>query len=357
MIKKDELKKLKNAEKIELVTLNRVKGFTFDMVETIVNRLIEAFNNNEEEEFTIKVNNFKMTVYADKLNYINLLDKFHAKIKVAAENKLYTDFKAYLNNTLIKTSDNYITDGSIMLKADYVGAIPEGEILGSANINIKQVITDDNFIKLDNYKKVSKNKKVVFYKDLTNFIAFNKFYFDLLPKKANLYLAENKNAKCKVLVAVMDNSIIGVLFPITVKDLTQFKKDFAVIPAEAENIKDDFIKIKELLTDWQEKTNDKKHYNPVTNKYYHGNNAAELDKAMLQNDYKCSLWLASGQAKKMNKQVKTGASGVLIKVYYEDESGRSFCKLEKIYNVAELEPIQKIENTEKYKNLIEKLRA
>ena len=151
MIKKDELKKLKNAEKIELVTLNKVKGFTPDMIETIVNRLIEAFNNNEEEEFTIKVNNFKMTVYADKLNYINLLDKFHAKIKVAAENKLYTDFKAYLNNTLIKTSDNYITDGSIMLKADYVGAIPEGEILGSANIKINQVITDDNFIKLDNY--------------------------------------------------------------------------------------------------------------------------------------------------------------------------------------------------------------
>ena len=115
MIKQDELKKLKNAEKIELVTLNKVKGFTPDMVETIVNRLIEAFNNNEEEEFTIKVNNFKMTVYADKLNYINLLDKFHARIKVAAENKLYTDFKAYLNNTLIKTNDNYITDGSIML--------------------------------------------------------------------------------------------------------------------------------------------------------------------------------------------------------------------------------------------------
>lgn len=217
MIKKDELKKLKEAEKIELVTLNKVKGFTSDMVETIVNRLIEAFNNNETENIEIKVNNFKMTVYADKLNYINLLDRFHAKIKVAELKELT---KEELKELVIS---------GVMSDIEYIEAI----------------------------------------------------------------------------------------------------KDIKVI----------------------------EHKNAITGHIYKGNNAELLNNAMSDNNYKESLWLASGQAKKMNKQVKSGASGVLIKVYYEDEAGRSFCKLEKIYNIAELEPIQKVENTEKYKNLVEKLRA
>ena len=220
MIKKDELKKLKEAEKIELVKTNRVKGFTSDMVKTIVNRLIEAFNNNEVENIEIKANNFKMTVYPNKLNIINILDKFHAKIKVAAVEK---------SKELTKEELKELVTSGVMTDIEYIEAL----------------------------------------------------------------------------------------------------KDIKVI----------------------------EHKNAVTGHIYKGNNAELLDNAMKDNNYKESLWLASGQAKKMNKQVKTGASGVLIKVYYEDEYGRSFCKLEKIYNVEELEPIQKIENTEKYKNLVEKLRA
>jgi predicted lipoprotein with Yx(FWY)xxD motif len=74
------------------------------------------------------------------------------------------------------------------------------------------------------------------------------------------------------------------------------------------------------------------------------------------NNYQLAEWVASGQAKKLNKQIKKDAKGVTIRIYYEDDSGRSFCKLETIYNVAELENIQKIETTTNYKNMIERLK-
>ena len=78
---------------------------------------------------------------------------------------------------------------------------------------------------------------------------------------------------------------------------------------------------------------------------------------MQKNNFTTPEWVASGQAKKMKKQVKENAEGVIIKVFYIDDDGRQFCKLEKIYNVDELEPMQKIENTNDFKSLVKKLKA
>ena len=126
-------------------------------------------------------------------------------------------------------------------------------------------------------------------------------------------------------------------------------KDFDTIPEIIEE-KPNVVKYPVIV--YREQKTQKQHSNAVTGHIYGGNNIAILDDA----GFNSTEWVGSGQAKHLNKQVKADAQGVVIRVYYEDDNGRSFCELEKIYNVEELEPIKKIENTLDFQNMVERLK-
>lgn len=361
MLKDNEKKELLKADRIELVKINQVKGFKKDEVETIVNELIKAYNlindENYMEEFTIKVNTFKLTTIYKKSNIINCLDRFKAKVKNAEKEEnttLEKMKKIFFPNQLIKTQDGFITDGCIALKDEIIGTIPENEKFNENCITKIESLFENELIKIDNYKKSKKGDIFLLYKDLKNYKAFEKSYVELLPKDCDLYLGNAKNVKGHVLVAIKDKKIIGLILGY-LAEVETIKKDFPFVPSENEILKDEIINLSDVI-ELSKVADDNRHYNFATHRYYHGNNAIELDKAVLKNNYKCTLWVGSGQAKKLNKQVKADAKGVTIRIYYEDESGRSFCKLETIYNVEELEPIQKVENTSDYKSMIERLK-
>lgn len=94
------------------------------------------------------------------------------------------------------------------------------------------------------------------------------------------------------------------------------------------------------------------HINAVTGHVYSGHNIEVLNNA----GFTSHEWVGGYQAKKLHKQVKKDAEGVTIRVYYEDDMGRSFCKLETVYNIEQLEPLQKVGITEAFKNIVEKLK-
>jgi DNA-binding protein H-NS len=98
--------------------------------------------------------------------------------------------------------------------------------------------------------------------------------------------------------------------------------------------------------------NMKEQINAVTKHVYTGNNAIELEKA----GFNSNEWVGSGQVRKLKKQVKKNAKGVVIKVYKENEDGQTFCKLETIYNIEELEEIKKVENTSQFKDMVNRFK-
>ena len=370
-------------------------------------RIIYELQHGDDIVIKVKNTGCKLTIYNSYEAIFNTLKRLNVKLTsdLTVKNTLYEKIKNLCNNKVLNTIDAY-SDGNFAILKDYVGAIAEEE-KEEENIVSKRTLKSfmtDNLIKIDNYnqaKKIkyinTKNKYFVIYKNENNYHVFNQKYVDLF-KDCEFYLDNTKN----MLIVIKEEKIVGLIMAMSNKFINY--KDLELLPQIENNTADEIInkndvikeenivkypivvyqentmpaavekskeltkeELKELVTsgvmtdiEYIEALKDIKvieHKNAVTGHIYKGNNAELLDNAMKDNNYKESLWLASGQAKKMNKQVKAGASGVLIKVYYEDESGRSFCKLEKIYNVAELEPIQKIENTEKYKNLVEKLRA
>jgi hypothetical protein len=99
-------------------------------------------------------------------------------------------------------------------------------------------------------------------------------------------------------------------------------------------------------------------FNPVTNKQYNGQNAVKLLEAMRINNYSSYEFVARGQAYKLHKQVKKDAKGIEISVYCKnDVTDTEFYKVELVYNISELEQLEKIEKTNDYKNMVERLKV
>ena len=359
-MKTKEKLKLKNAEKIELVKYTKLKGFTKEEQEEIINKLVAAYNvincDNYGENLIITVNNFKLQTYYIQGAIIECLSRFKAVVKNAEEeenNAIEIMKKHYYssNSNLIKTSDNFISNGNIALIVDN---IPECEKMENIKDKIYDLFCDNYLIKLSNYKTAKKQGIFVFYRDLKNYAAFKSDYISLLDKESELYLTVLKEITKPCLIVVKNKKVMGVIVQETITE--NFIKDkFSIIPIESDTEESEKLKLCDVIDGMN---TEKKHYNPVTKRYYQGNNALELEKAFKENDYKCTLWVGKNQAKKMKKQLKENAHGVVIKVYYTDDDGRSFCKFETVYNVAELEEIkkQKIENMNIFKQMIERLK-
>lgn len=387
---------------LKLKSLNNAKGFTKEQQTQIVNELLEIINNNSnigeiekniinlfnndfkralkedkeyillnlyikgiseneaEKEITINVinSNCKFTLINDIYNLIDFLfNKMKASIiSTLSENKTITSEQIReINNGLIRlTSDDFVTDGNIAIKKDLVliNTLSAEEIKDKMN----RLINFDNIYKLDNYKKTVSKGNIIFYKDKSDAIILNKNYYDLIKNFKLCYIADNFYKK--VVALNENNEVLAVLMPIIQKD-NFITKDINVIPNETtEKTEDEKVIIK--ATEEEEKTTDFIHKNAVTGHIYKGNNAILLDKAMKENNYTTSEWVGSTQAKKLGKQIKKNAKAVEIKVFYEKETNNEnkdfFMKVDKVYNVAELENIKKIEETSSYIEMIEELR-
>lgn len=384
---------------LKLKSLNNAKGFTKEQQTQIVNELLEIINNNsnieaiekniislfnndfkralkedkeyillnlyikgkEEAEKEIAINvinsNCKFTLTNDIYNLIDFLfNKMKANIiTTLSENKTITSEKIRVikNQAIRITADDFVTDGNIAIKKDLVliNTLSAEEIKDEIN----RLINFDTIYKLDNYKKTVSKGNIIFYKDKSDAIILNKKYYDLIKNYKLYYIADNFYKK---IVALNENNeFIAVLMPIMQKD-NSITKDINVIPNETtEKTEDEKVIIKATE---EEKTTDFIHKNAVTGHIYKGNNAILLDKAMKENNYTTSEWVGSTQAKKLGKQIKNNAKAVEIKVFYEKETKNEnkdfFMKVDKVYNVAELENIKKIEETSNYIEMIEELR-
>lgn len=364
-MKKEEKNELLNAEKLKLISFQSVKGFKKEEIETIINELIKAYNvinyENYGEEIKIKVNNFTLKTEYKKENILNCLLRFKAKIKDAEKeekNETFEKLKNLTYGSIYETVDAY-SDGHIAILKEYLGNIPTEEKEHTIKIKDNKPLTSfltDELIKLDNFN-ISKNikdkrrkyKYFVIYRNNTNYFVFNQKYVDFFKKDYVFYLDnENKN----MLYAFKENKLVGVIMAMN----NNFIKydDFELLPEIENNEKDEIIRKEEILNSYEipEKIVKIKQKNAVTEHVYSGNNEKELEKA----GFKSPLWVGKQQAKKLKKQVKKDAKGVVIKVYYTDDDGRQFCKLETVYNIEELEELKKIENTNDYKNMIERLK-
>ena len=302
---------------------------------------------------------------------------------ITVKNRIYEQLRNS-EGVVIECPDAY-SDGNVAINKKFIGEVPTEETQKN-NTTLRQ-LTPTNLIKLEGYtiaknqksNKIKGDKFTIFYKNKKDdFIIFNQKYINMLPKDCDIYFQDNKNRKYSMLVAKKEEKVIALIMPIHRDNLNEFellpeiieqnivKYPIVVYQENKMPIKtlkkeelqefilngvmssDDYIKELEQIT--------VEHKNAVTGHIYKGLNAEALTQALKNNNYQLAEWVASGQAKKLNKQIKKDAKGVTIRIYYEDDSGRSFCKLETIYNVAELENIQKIETTTDYKNMIERLK-
>lgn len=338
---------------------------------------------------TVKGTRCKYNLINNIANIFDMLNKLGIKVysDVKVENPMFEKVKkACFTDEVLTTSDAY-SDGNFAISKDYVGNVSEFE--KTKDINFKNSLNSfltDKLIKVENYNRVDNiriktikgnSKYTVFYKNKENYNIFNKRYVDLF-KDCELYLSDDKIK----LFAVKDGVLVGLIMAVS----NEYVKwdNFELLP-DVKNTTDDVIlnkddvikgiknivkypivvyqenkmpvEVKESVAKEVNHPIDIEHKNAVTGHIYKGLNAEALTQALNDNNYQLAEWVASGQTKKLNKQIKKGAKGVTIRIYYEDDSGRSFCKLETIYNVAELENIQKIEMTTDYKNMIERLKA
>ena len=219
------------------------------------------------------------------------------------------------------------------------------------------------------------------YNGELEFIAFNVDYLidalNYMDDSFVIELSDNSNLACSLLKSENKTTL---LMPIMIRDIenyniekveteteteteTEFKKEISIDSPEAIEMKKEFDKInekminskeeyKELINKESEQIMTKEQINAVTKHIYTGNNAFELEKA----GFNSNEWVGSGQAKKLGKQVKKDAKGIVIKVYKENEDGQTFCKLETIYNIEELEEIKKVENTSQFKDMVNRFK-
>lgn len=182
----------------------------------------------------------------------------------------------------------------------------------------------------------------------------------ILPNEREYWKDKNANKKPEIqrMILKLNDEIVGTLCPV-------FAQNYFVFDDEEEKtniVKYPIIVYQEqkqaVKGEEKEKTlTMTEHKNAVTGHIYSGNNAELLNNIMNKKGYKKSDWCGRWQARKLKKQIKQNADGVIIKVFYTDDSGRSFCKLETIYNIEELEPMQKIESTNNYIEMIKRLKA
>lgn len=363
-----------------------VKKYDNDIKKAVKdNNFLKLYGNPANEQITINLIDSKCKYTLN--NKIDVLFTFLSKVGISVtvneiENKIFEKIKKLSFNGVVKTTIDSFSNGDFAVLKNYVGEISKGEKLQDVNFNkdLNSFLTDD-LIKIDNYNKAEKighkrfkGKYYLIYKDKENYNIFNQSYIDLFKKDCTFYLSSAENRK--MLYAVKDGMLIGVIMPV---DNTHVKyEDFLFIPEIENTTKDEIIRKEEILngygipTEMREildettdnmvnskeykeiikESNRKQQKNAVTGHVYMGNNAELLQNA----GYNTPLWVGKGQAKKLGKQIKNNAKGIIIKVYYVDDDGRSFCKLETVYNVEELEPIQKVENTNIFKKMIERLK-
>ena len=394
-MKKNELNELLTVNKIELISFTTAKGFTKEQTETIINRLIEAFNNETTDDYiNIKINRFEMQINNTKEAILQTLNKFHAKLQEAEtskeNNKIFNQLKNKYDKVIL-IDNTYLSDGNMAINKDYVGDLLPINENNNNYVFTKQKINEligNNLIKANNYvinNKIQcfKSKYVVFVKN-DDFIAFNQKYFDLIKKckknKVELYLTENKQTL--LFYDTENHKIIGLIMAVLIRnkddlDLKMIQKnennnnidDKTTIiqllnPKAIENMQKVFNEAtekminskeyKELIKNESEDImTNKQHVNAVTKHVYTGNNAELLEKA----GFNSFEWVGSGQARKLKKQIKKGAKGVTIKVYKENEDGQTFCKFEKVYNVEnELEDIKPVEKTTQFADMVNKFK-
>ena len=387
---------LTNVSKIELISFTNTKGFTKEQSQEIINKLIEAFNNpSNEDEIKITVSSlprFEMYVDNNKSAILQVLDRMHAKIKEAGTNngQLYDKMKKLSSNKQLQlTKDGFLTDGGIALKVDNINFNFNDDVKKLDNFNLMDVpntkdgliIADKSYMRVDNmhFKKGAikdkngniiddKRKFTFFIKDLSknDFVVIQSKYYDLIPNKKNVLICFENTADISgfrkvILIDKNTKNIIGVIMPVGYIELEHFNSDDMPSITGFENTQDEIIKlnvneVKYPIVVYESKatttTTTKQHTNAITGHIYSGQNAVLLDNA----GFTSHEWVGAYQAKKLNKQVKKDAKGVTIKVYIEKDDGRAFCKLETIYNIDELEPIQKVENTDDYRELISRLK-
>jgi len=385
---------------IKVKNITKKAGFTKEQQQYIADVVLNAINSNKNIEAITKMikevfkNDFKTTFKDKELKVINLFCEGKEKqngfsekmIKIEVPNirckfEIINDLKVlveFLQRVGVSVTANSVTnriyeqlrnsegvviecpdsysDGNIAISKEFMGEVPTEETRKCVNGLFN--LTPTNLIKLDGYtiaknqksNKIKGDKFTIFYKNKKDdFIVFNQKYINMLPKDADIYFQDNKNRKYSMLVAKKEEKVIALIMPIHRDNLNEFE----LLP---EIIEENVIKYPIVVYQENKTATTVEHKNAVTGHIYKGLNAEALTQSLNNNHYQLAEWVATGQAKKLNKQIKKGAKGVTIRIYYEDDSGKSFCKLETIYNVAELEDIQKIETTTDYKNMIERLK-
>lgn len=337
-----------------------LKTKNFDLKNTLA-----CFNEEKKEKVIFEYKNIKFEIIDKFECLLKFLDKLHVKYSftdMIIKNKIAEKMLKISKSQFLRKEENFITNGDIVIRINDIEFLKTVE-----NINIQTVLYKEAE-EIKDYKIYQNKDYTIFYKNKSDYYCFNSQYFDLFKKDIEkLYIAN----KIQLLIFNKNHEFIGVIMKIddingSILKTFDFASDMEEIETEEGkiiNLTDDLKKafkkeeevkkvVSKKISVKKEKLNKIKHYNLLTGKEYHGNNLITLAKS----GYKEHAWIGSRQAKQIGKQVKNNAIGVYIHIYKENENGNIFSKLEKIYNVSELENIVKIENTENYKNMIAELK-
>ena len=311
-INKDDKEYLLNASLIEK-NINK----TVDVYTSTDNKYISVVNNNEiittQSDYELNYPKYEQLIPKYK-NNIKINKKEFLNVLKSMKNLINTRTKAVvfdLNNNKIKSiKDNLLNE--MPFNFNYNGN------LECLSFNIDYLVDACNFMDDD----------------------FELYTSDLNDLACILFKKENKTT---------------LLMPIKVDkaDYCIEKVENKIVEQEQEQEQENNNKKEseaEIMT--INSINGHEHVNAITKHIYTGNNAELLEKA----GFNSNEWVGSGQAKKLGKQVKKDAKGVVIKVYKENEDGQTFCKLETIYNIEELEEIKKVENTSQFKDMVNRFK-
>lgn len=338
----------------------------------IINLFINGIPKEEKkEEFIINVINSKCkyTLYYDFKVFIEFLRRCGVSVTVEKKQAKIFEILSDKNGDIIELKDAY-TNGNILINKEFITGKPEKET--TKHKKSMHDFISNNLVKIENNNyKIEKNQKSnhancrkekyqIFYKNKKDdFVIFNQKFINALPCGCDLYFDKNNYNS---LIAKKEEKIAALIMPIKFHDGLQ---SFELLPDIVEEIETETkeeklltvlyngsINSEEYMEEKEEKTENIEHKNAVTGHVYSGHNIEVLNNA----GFTSHEWVGGYQAKKLHKQVKKDAEGVTIRVYYEDDMGRSFCKLEKVYNIEQLEPLQKVGITEAFKNIVEKLK-
>lgn len=352
----------------------------------VINLFIDGISKEEKkEEFIINVINSKCkyTLYYDFKVFIEFLRRCGVSVSVEEKQAKIFEILSDKNGDIIELKDAY-TNGNILINKEFITGKPEKET--TKHEKSMYDFISNNLVKIEsNNYKIEKNQKSnhancrkekyqIFYKNKKDdFMIFNQKFINALPCGCDLYFDKNNYNS---LIAKKEEKIVALIMPVKFHDGLQSFELLPDIVEETETKTETETKEEKLLTALyngsidseeyiaeKEKENEQKqninieHKNAVTGHVYSGNNAELLTNAMHEKNFTKNEWVASGQAKKLKKQIKENAEGVTIRIFYTDDDGRQFCKLEKIYNVDELEEIKKIETSSGYIDMINRLKA